>query len=333
MLEQRIREWLGQHFGKSATWTIKTYVKKSFSAGRERWILQALDPATDRRVALKTNSTKKSNRAEYEALRSLREQMPDSVAPLHLAPDGLFFALEWIDAPLLSDRMSGPDRPAAIERAGDWLRRLHDSTGGRSWAPSMKKGLQVPLWGGFGPAGGATARLRERRRAVSFKNGPVAMLHGDYYPGNLFDTGDRLLGFDRMTDEYGIKYLDAAKFLVNIMSRRKNALRLGQELPGTAETDRQHFFQGYGPLPGADLAVFDVVEDIIVYKKWRQHVRANKVSFDDEMRQRGLLEPVVPVVHPGRLVVGASGPPTWTTDYQPPRRGALLGGFRPAVQQ
>lgn len=218
--------------------------------------------------------------------------------------------MDWIDAPLLSKQMNGPERQACLILAGRWLAHLHAARVRTSFLKRTGKLLRLPIWdgpiwGGHTLVREVTSKLRLRMRRVNVSSGPVAMLHGDIHLGNLFGTGERVVAFDREFDGYGLTFLDVAKILNDMADRREQAAEQDQPWPDDAEIDRRLFFEGYGPLKEKDLPLFDLTEDLVLFKKWRRKFRRGDNRYSDDLGARGLLEGHVQTARPGRLVAGS----------------------------
>lgn len=310
----RLRRSLGDRFEDHPQgWDIERISKRGL-AGYERCVFRASNRETGQRLAIKANSSPGTNRQQYKALCNLRQRTSDCVTPFYLARDGRFFVMEWIDAPPLLKRLhvAHPEREQALVRAGAWLARLQSATADQVPAGSRIHRVRLLAWFSRGQLGRAAAGLAARMRRVPLRTGPVAMLHGDFQPGNLFDTGDRLLAFDRQSDRHGVRFFDAAWFLSHLSDARDRLAGKKQPWPGDPETDRRAFFEGYGPLQEEQLALFDLVEDLVLFSRWRYLTRRKNHRLDEQVRMRGLLGSDRPAFRPGRLVGQSSGGVFWT---------------------
>ncbi|MFV0245084.1 MAG: phosphotransferase family protein [Qingshengfaniella sp.] len=328
-LTDKIRRALIQAFGDRGTWQIE--LERSIGrTGRRRMLVRAGNPLTGQDVAIKVHAARQRNRSEFRALSHLHRRSQASVAPFFLGRGNGFFAMEWIDAPLMKRRLEGPDRAAALTALGAWLADLHGS-GPAPWSTWWRTPrLGLPLLDGTGPIGQATARLRARAARVPF-DGPIAVLHGDFHAGNFFDLDGRPVAFDREHDRVGSICFDLAKLLTDIADRRERAALEGRPWSGDADADRHAFFAGYGAVPGVVVALLDLIEDIGVYRLWARALSRNKPPvLEAEMRQRGLIGTAGAATRPGRLVASATNPAgTWCTDPVPiPARAGLRGWLR-----
>lgn len=318
---EQLRSSIGGRFGNAGGWEVEPISHRG-PPGRERRVFRAHDPATGRSLAVKANALHLVNLRQYRALRSLRLHVEDCVTPFYIDPRWRFFVMEWVDAPPLLQRLheEGPGRDEALSRAGRWLAHLHEVTARRpspgNWCHSMR--LLIPY--GTGPLRRAAGGLFARMRRISLGSGPTAMIHGDFQPGNLFDLGDRLVAFDRQSDRHGTVFFDVAWFLSHLADGRARAAQRGRPWPGEAEADRRAFLGGYGPVAEADLARFDLVEDLVLFRRWRYLIRRGNHRLDEQVRMRGLLDSEAPASRPGRLVA-APGGATWTT-------ATLVSGMR-----
>lgn len=310
-LERRIVAWLREWAGTGGSWDVSLIETRRFASGRLRRVFRARHDPSGRTVAVKTNSSARANRAEYMALETLHRSAAGTVLPLALSPGGEFFAIGWIDAPLLKHRMEAGDRHGALLLAGSWLAEVQRHTAGMVPTGRLVTGLRLPLWARPGSARYAIRCLRARSRRLARQAGRTVMLHGDFQPGNIFDFGNRIVVFDRIADIWGSPHLDVAKFLVYVAAQRARALESGRPWDGDNEGDRRSFFAGYGPVPQDELPQFDLAEDIMLYRKWQQYRRTGQGRLAQEMRLRGLVAGAVPDRRPGRLVDAGDGRPYW----------------------
>lgn len=319
-----IDAWLSDHHPGVGPWSLQMVQHKVFPSGRERRLIRARADGARHSVAIKANSDRRTNRAEFAALAALARYTADVVAPLHLAENGQFFAMEWIDAEPFERRLDDASRPEALVRAGAWLGGLHRASRGLEPTGVRLRLPEPPLLVRRGDPGLAAARLRARLRRLPRARGPLVMLHGDAHCGNFFDTGTRIVAFDRTRDFFGLAQADLAKFLVDIAIRRERAAQAGRPWSEDADADRRRIFEGYGPVPEPDLAAFDLAEHLILFKKWHLDLRRGKRQFDGLMRRYGLLGHGGTEPGPGRLVADAAGGAAWVaSDAAPPRAGAF----------
>jgi Ser/Thr protein kinase RdoA (MazF antagonist) len=224
--------------------------------------------------------------------------------------------MEWVDAPLLMDRLPGPDRQPDITRVGAWLARLHATTAKHPLLAPRQRGVPLPDVETGGLAEEVARSLRERMGALRLRSGPTAMLHGDFHPGNLFVSGKRILAFDRKYDASGTIFFDIATFLVDIAHLRNLASTAGKPWPGNMEADRQSFFAGYGAISEKHLALHDLIEDLIVFRRWyHRFVQQDEHRwFEEQLRVRGLPDRAEGIARPGRLVSLRRGGAQWSTE-------------------
>lgn len=270
---------LAERFGGTPdAWTLKKSYSKRAKGSANR-VFFAKNRESGLAVAVKANVLKDANERNFRALVNLRRVVPDSVRPFFIAEDRSFFVMEWVDAPLLIDKMRGPARRAALGRAGAWLARLHDVTGTGRAVEEQLKTLPLPAVKAnrSDEISRVCAVLEHRYWALKGRTAPCAMLHGDYQLHNLFDQGDRVLGFDRPRDRTGAVYFDLARFCVGIRLYRDLDGARGKIWPDDAMTDRRWFLDGYGERPEEDAALASFVEDLVLFRRWRHfHVRAEK---------------------------------------------------------
>lgn len=327
------RRALGQHFGLSDGWIIDVLLRKGPKKGGRPSHLKATHPSLAQVVVIKMNTDHARNVLEFKALQTLHQVTGACAAPLFIDDAGNFFGLEWIDAPTVLDQISGPEHGAALARTGAWLARLHSVESREPFLVRKRSLLHLGYFEQRGAVAVATARLRACRRHARVSAGPIALLHGDFHAGNVFDLGDRVLAIDRVADFYGPAFQDVARFLSDLESRRELAALEGQPWPFDADTDRRHFFEGYGPIQEAQLALFDLVEDMAFFRLWRRSRQRGNVELADQMRARGLLGPLDKtgqVARPGRLVAATSGDTRWTQEPAPEHRQSFserLRGF------
>lgn len=306
----QMTSWLEASYGGQGAWDV-TLVKSVGPFGRQRQIMRAENPKIGQVIGLKTNSSARQTKAEFDALGAMKIAQPESVTPLHLDPKSGFFALEWIDAPVLIERVRSGDRAAATREAGAWLAQLHGAPSERDPKTGQDRGISLPFWTGFGPVGRAQRRMRRRLRGLKGPQTSTVMLHGDFHPGNLFDTHRGLVGFDRSANLFGLPYFDVAKYLIFAHSLRVLEQRTGTVANGNEEADRKAFFEGYGPISDVDLPLYDLIEDMILFRKWRSAFTSGSARYDLEMQNRGLLGAVTQVIRPLRLVSRKSGTTEW----------------------
>jgi Ser/Thr protein kinase RdoA (MazF antagonist) len=308
-LAANIARSLGDILGHPGPWLVRSVEQRGCSGPRSL-ILHGYNSATGQSVAIKANSEVHRNREQFAALRSLRAHTEECVAPVALSEDGRFFVMDWVDAPLLSDTLGthAAGRRTAIIAAASWLAKLHSVTLRRVSAPGSRS-LDVFRLPCVDPARvgmtaiSASERLRARvsRCKRQARAGPVVMLHSDFKPENLFSKDGRVIAFDRQFNCHGIAFLDVAHFLSCLAQLRDAAAADGNPWDGDAESDRRHFFEGYGPLKWRDLELFDLVEDVLLFRRWYPFAIRGLPHLDRQMQARGLLEQMVPKRRPGRL--------------------------------
>lgn len=315
-----IRSSLGGTYGDPDGWSVDLISMKG-RVGRERRIFRALHAASGRRFAVKANSVPADNKRQYRALRGLGRKTDDSVRAFHISTDHRFFVMEWVDAPLMIERLPGPDRQPDITRVGAWLARLHATTATHPFLAPKQHVVRLPEGDAGELAEEVAWNLRERMGTLRVRSGPTAMLHGDFHPGNLFVANERILAFDRKFHASGTIFFDIATFLVDIAHLRNRALMEGRPWHGNMETDRRCFFAGYGAIREKHLALHDLVEDLIVFRRWHhRYVQRDEYRwFEEQMRIRGLPERSGGIARPGRLVDCRGGGPRWSTEPAPLR--------------
>lgn len=317
--EELLVHWLGEQYGDPGCWTVQK-VSERGRAEDARRLFRAERRDPELNLAIKANADRAGNRRQFQALRNLSQAIEDCVAPIALGPDDRFFAMAWVDAPLLDTRMDGPGRAAALTRAGGWLARLQAATAGRPPRGSTLHSLRQP------PRREGTRavaeRLRARMRQLPTRSGPTVMLHGDFHPGNLFDAEGGVLAFDRKFDRHGLPYTDAARFLISVADLRDRAAREDRRWSGDAEADRRRFFDGWGPLQERELPLFDLVEDVALFNRWDRLAQRGDDRLYGQVLARGLLDGATGISRPGRLVLQGSGP-QWTSAPAPEPPGYL----------
>lgn len=315
----RLQRWLSRHYGRRQAWHMDL-IRNAGRSGRGRRILR-LRNDDGQSIAIKSHDSRLRNRSEFHALRKLHEAAPDSIAPIYLARDFKYYAMEWLEAPLLSAALGRGDHAERITQAGAWLAGLHAHAAPRRFLetrlPNLQiSGLDLSRFRSPRPGSEATrlasGRLRQRLRKAPLAKGPRAVLHGDFHAGNLFVLPDRVIGFDREDDGTGLTFLDSARFLVDLGQRRRDASATGETWGGDAEADRRLFFDAYGPLRAADLATYDAIEDALAFRVWRRQMRRGQSGMTAEIQARGLLGDDTPQRRPARLVARADGSVIWS---------------------
>lgn len=299
-------EWLARRFGDIDRWRVLPIHSKDFPSGRYLRMYRVRNPSQGYEFAIKFNSERTRNLEEHTGLTTLRAVTSDCINPVHLDEKNRFFVLDWCPHPLLSDALHGANRASALRRAGAWLSHVHKSTQG----PAPKSARIHRL---------STSKDKKiRARLAAGLPTPTTMIHGDFHTGNLFAAPDQLLGFDREQNFYGNPYFDVAKILVNQAELRDKAALSGAAWDGSHELDRKAFFDGYGPIPEADLSVFDLTEDQVLFKLWDRRKKRKNGVLDTQMKAQGLL-PDPPETRPGRLVETG-----WNTTPAPQPTGSLF---------
>lgn len=215
--------------------------------------------------------------------------------------------------------MSGDLRRQGLVKAGAWLARLH-SAQVRAAQTLQDIGNLPFLRPTHDPVlNHARAALVTRIGGLRATLPASVMLHGDFHPGNLFDTGQGLLAFDREVAIVGLAYWDVAFFLLSVAQARALAVGTAAAWTDDNDDDRRSFFQGYGALARRSVALLDLIEDLTLFRRWR-YVRRFYPAYrrfrflNETMRDRGLLEQPATVAHPGRLVRRFPFGTRWTTD-------------------
>lgn len=321
-LVEQLRSSLGKRYGDPNGWSIRV-ISEQGRPGRERRLLRARH-AGGQCLAIKQNSAPAHNRRQYRALRNLRRATPECVAPHYISEDAQFFVMDWVDAPLLGERLTGPERLADLRRMGSWLARLQSATTRHPLLVRKPYSFRSPTGDLDAITTSIEARLRARLDLVSYRDGPLTMLHGDLHPGNVFVTEEEIVVFDRKLDRYGTAFIDIAAFLISLGHLRALAAAAGHPWSGNEEEDRKHFFEGFGAIQEGDLALYDLIEDITIFQRWLKHGSEEDPWFYDRMRSQGLIEPAIYNSRPGRMVVNGGSAAYWTSEHAPPQRRGVL---------
>ncbi len=306
------RKHLDATYDGRGCWDLKVIAQRG-SKDLRRVVLRAQNLKTDYTLALKINVDQDVNHKEFTALKEMHAETRDSVTPVFICEDNRFFLLEWVTGPELSNLVSGEDRSALLKRAGRWLADLQARTRGRPATLAAKIVTRLPHY--FDDILGAeiARNLRARTTAIKLDEFSTAMIHGDYSVRNIFDSGDRLIVFDRKYDGYGPVVYDALFFLSQLEEQRDLAASNGEPWSGDADADRRDFFEGYGPMPIQDVAVFDILEDLVVAKRWhRRHQDYGETVLNRQMENCGLLTTDIVRKRPGRLVLKEDGATEWS---------------------
>lgn len=307
------------HQGAS-NWRLERIYQKSVQNGHD--IVLRASAGDGRTFAVKANLVPERNERQYAAQQALRAVTLDSIAPRYLDPNKRFFISDWCDAPLLLARMHDSDRRDALKRAGIWLRVLHKRT--RIFGTRQDTELTAfrlpPKEGTDADIRLASARLLKRRARLGTLRSKKAMLHGDYQLQNLFDSGQQILGFDRPRHRIGSVFFDVARFCLSIELHRGLAKAAGTPWSDDLASDRRSFYEGYGAIPSRQVALHDLVEDLMILRNWHHfHVRPQSADcrrkaalLRNSLIQRGLLGTEVPGARPGRLVAPLLRSIVWT---------------------
>lgn len=163
-LRTRLQRWLANRYGQAQSWHIDL-IRSAGKRGRNRRILRARN-AQGYAIAVKSHDSRLRNRREYHALRKLHDTMSDSIAPIYLAHDCKYYAMEWVDGPLLSRSLGQSDHAVRIAQTGQWLARLHAHATPRRLCETRLPDLQLPWRRGSGEIAVATTRLKQRLRTL-----------------------------------------------------------------------------------------------------------------------------------------------------------------------
>ncbi|MDO5706498.1 MAG: phosphotransferase [Paracoccus sp. (in: a-proteobacteria)] len=267
-------------------WSLRMIYHRMRPAGVQRvWHARSED---GRDLAIKAGATPDSTRMQFDALIAMVRANPDSVAPWFIAPDDSFFAMDWVQAPVLKARMQDAGRLDLLRDAGRWLRRLHTTT--RALRPRFDAGSRGDLlYPGQGADYHAVIReLAHRRNRLRVRYAWFSLLHGDFHPGNLFADRARVIGFDPPRIAFGPRHGDVANFLVLLRVYRHHALYQGRGWPDSYHHDKAAFLDGYGAplLPRSARLRFMV--DLKTARLWHHLARQDRLS-DLERAERAML--------------------------------------------
>ncbi|WP_303361792.1 phosphotransferase [Paracoccus sp. (in: a-proteobacteria)] len=285
---------LADRFGPG--WHLRRVYHRIRPAGVQQ-VYQATS-AQGQRLAIKICATPETTRAQFDALVLMARAQPDSVTPRFIAADDGFFAMDWIEAPTLKDRLGDAERLKLLHGAGRWLRRLHAAT--RALRPRTDAGPRGDLlYPGQGAEYNAVLReLTQRQRRLRMKFAWISLLHGDFHPGNLFVDAGRIVCFDPPQIRYGPRHVDLARFLVLLRVYRQHAQALGRAWPDSYRQDEAAFLGGYGalylPLSGrlrfmVDLATARLWHHLARQPRLTALEQAELAMLHRQMARRGLL--------------------------------------------
>ena len=281
---------------EKGSWQLRRVVSRDKSEGFEA-VFHAR-AADGRQLAVKQCAHPRKTINEYHALQRLAESSGESLRAFALDPQSRFFAMEWVDAPLVKQMMHEPNRLELIQAAGRWLRRLHD----RTWRttplrdPAMEGALLID------PQGSCfrelDRRLARRRRRLGIRRSGHALLHTDYHIGNIFAGPNGLIPFDPTARRRGMPVFDLADFLTVLMVYRHHAAFQGRPWPDSRAVDRREFLKGYGRFSWPQRRLMGFAQDLKIARMWHHHAKLRTLTplqkaehelLDAEMRRRGLL--------------------------------------------
>lgn len=286
-------------------------------------VVMARNSSSRQRVAIKAFKWKKRNRDQFNAMKALHETGVDCVKPLYIDHRDRFFVMEWVDAPLLGDQLAGDHHNDLIFRSGQWLAKMQEATVRQTRPRSKVRKIRMPRTSGDEIAEGVLANLKTRMKHSDFQRLGCVRVHGDIHTNNYFVIPDGVMAFDAQYDSFGNSFQDPAQFLFRLAIYRRNANDTRRPWPGSSETDRKSFFEGYGPIQQQHLWMFDLMEDYYFCNKWcslRKRKRDDpRYDFlETELERRGLIGANKPTSRPGRLSVGPNdSTPYWTCETAP----------------
>ncbi|MEM8554345.1 MAG: phosphotransferase [Pseudomonadota bacterium] len=307
----QLRAWLARTYGEGEAWRLELAVSIG-KRGRKRFVYRLCSNRHDD-IALKAHRDPIRNAREFRALHRLADADAPSLRPYFLAWDMSFYAMDWVAAPTLRDVLGGSDRHLWLERAGAWLAKLHHTSSHKRLVEARLLPLHLNRKALDKTDAEATAKMKSRLASVDLKQGPRSIIHGDLHAKNLFALPDQIVGYDRETDGFGLTFLDVAALLADVSKSRFDAIRFYAPWDGNETEDREAFFRGYGPIEAPHLQLFDTIEDALVFRKWRQQVRAGEADITDRVLERGLVGDGNALPHPGRLVRRVDGSVSWDT--------------------
>ena len=323
---EMLRRSLCAHFGGTNSWQFETVADPSGSKYR-LCILRAINADSGRDVAIKANTGRDRNEEQFNALEAFYNDGVESVRPFYIDSSKLFFVMEWVDAPLLAQQLGGTHHEELIAKAGRWLSKMQNLTENNTIDASNIRKPKLKRLRGDQAVQKLYKTLNKSLGDPKVLQKTPARLHGDFIITNVFLSRNRLLGFDAQVDAYGIPFHDASRFLLSLARARHDASHAGNSWQGSAEQDRQSFFDGYGAIHEEDLWLFDLLEDGMYFNSWRR-LRSRNVDtagiqyFDQELGKRGLLGDRGETTRPGRLVKNSeNNQEIWTRDvpYGRPR--------------
>jgi len=245
--------------------------------GRQALVYRASAPTGHAEVAIKIYRRKfhprrlESIYKHHESRRRALTPFSDLAIPEAHAylPDHNCIVMDWIAEPrltiLLIKPLVGPSRQVLLESAGKWLRAFHgDQQTPRQFDASaaldplhllVRKAESEHGQGYLGP--GFARFMDLLANTVSRANDsevPVAGLHGDYMPHNLFFGAGRMIGIDFADERMGFVTSDICQFLASLHHRALIARARGNAgTLGLVRDDAQAILRGY-LRPGETLA-------------------------------------------------------------------------------
>jgi hypothetical protein len=231
-------------------------------------------------LAAKVNDAPEVNRSQMAALEALLSATDGIVRPLGLGPGDAFFLMPWVEGRLLSDVLWGPesasatDAAAQLGEAGKLLRRLQDATRRPVRSDDLAGDFTLETPTDDGPDIAAlAARISEAMPRHWPSDGEIVRLHGDFQARNIFQTAKGLLAFDSPRPREGHAFFDAARFCLMLDLHLGLAAAAGGRTALSPSRARIAFFEGYGAVPARSLPVFDMIEDLVGLRLWRQFRR------------------------------------------------------------
>lgn len=295
MALERIREVLTTHVGVGHRWSITRIHRNHTPVGLDV-VYRAT--AAGRALAVKANCRPERNRREFHALQQMQRVGATCAGPIHLAEDGSFYVMQWLDGADLRRRMRDADRLQVIAAAGRWLRDYHSRTSRR--LPWRDSALIGPVLPGETSAEGlaVAAQIARRRRALVLHRGPMAALHTDFQLQNLAHDAGRISAYDPVSHRVGHIYFDVSRFLIGAALHRELASHQGRGWTDDGERDRQVFLRAYGGIPRIWRRQFELIVDIQLARLWRNFALRQTIDAGAShrsriiarmMRRRGLL--------------------------------------------
>lgn len=250
------------------------------------------EPATDEALPLRPRSTlggAPTHVVEYRALVAIERHLPAAVRPLDHLTEHRAIVMEFCSLPTLRDVLlratRGRRAPAvllpAFSGAGNWLRTYHATVEAERPEPlrSRTEELRDALdrYGRYLAAsavgGGAVPRLvaEADARFPSALAGPlpVAAIHGDFAPRNIFVDGDRPVRVIDAHPTWAVpRYEDVARLLVNVRTAGLQVVSHGLAFDAGVLAACEHAFLTayFGDAP--PLAAVRAYELLVLFDRW-----------------------------------------------------------------